>query len=1390
MLRACVLDFGKGWDKHLPLVEFSYNNSYHTSIKAAPFEALYGRKCRSPICWAEVGDSQLTGPEIIHETTERIVQIKSHIQAARDRQKSYADVRRKPLEFQVGDKVMLKVSPWKGVIRFGKRGKLNPRYIGPFKIIAKVGTVAYRLELPEKLSRVHSTFHVSKLKKCMADEPLAIPLDEIQVDDKLNFIEEPVEIMDCEVKRLKQSRIPIVKVRWNSRRGPGFTWEREDQMQKKYPHFFTNSTPAAEAPSGGVTCWFKTYESLNDGSILHMGNESTAFVHGRCCVDLRFSSGKVVSLLNVLHVPNIRKNLVSSSVLNNYGYKQVIESNKFVLSKHGVFIGFGYLSNHMFRLNIVSDNIGSAFMSTSKLNDSILWHARLGHVHFKRMQDMSKDGLIPAFDMDSEKIDLCDLHATPSLGNKKYFVTFIDDASRAVVRLPDPKIKTLGERGIECIFVGYVEHSKAFRFYVIEPNNSVAINSIIESKDAIFDEHRFSSIPRPSQRSMVKGTDESGVEGTRDEVSDQHSYCFNVKDDPKTFDEAMKSQDVAFWKEAINDEMDSIMGNNTWVLTDLPLGCRPLGCKWIFKRKLKVNGTVEKFKTRLVIQGFKQKSGIDYFDTYAPVARISTIRLLIALALIHSLIIHQMDVKTAFLNGELEEEVYMNQPLGFILLGNENKVCKLIKSLYGLKQAPKQWHQKFDEVVLSNGYLLNQADKCVYSKFDASGKGVIICLYVDDMLIFGTDQVQVDLTKEFLSSRFSMKDMGEADVILGIRIKHESNGIVISQSHYIEKVLKKFNYSDCTPVSTPMDTCEKLMPNRGLAVSQLEYSRVIGCLMYAMTCTRPDIAFAVGKLSMYTSNPGTQHWQAIQRVLKYLKKTMDYRLVYSGYPSVLEGYTDASWISNTEDNSSTSGWVFLLALAAAGKEAEWLKNLLLEIPLWVKPMVPISILCDSAATLAKAYSQMYNGKSRHLGVKHSMIRELITNGVISIEFVRSQQNLADHLTKGMARDLVLKFAEGMGLKAEAHVLQISPMMCLEPAERRMKLLTSQWSIHGSDGGLTGGEGFRDSNNRGVWIDIVRVGQDIDEVGIEFTSSIVKKVGSGNNTTFWIDRWVGNRRLCDIFPRLFHLDRCKEARVADRGVWVNGGMDMDMGLGEGSKRVVDEKWLQSDQLGQETVRNKLAPKKVNVFVWRVLKGRLPVLTELDKRGIGLHTLLCPCCGNNVETINHAMLLCDMAWRVWEKTFNWWKFDRVDVFTISELFRHNGSGSQTKEIKSLWQVVIWVTGYFHWKERNNRVFCDKIASKNKIFQEIQLKSFQWVSGRSNKYSWCWQQWLHEPFKCKSNIAAVKYASFSCYKVGFSVLSLDGSTSVRLNLAVSATIFPLVYASWEKYSFVGLE
>ncbi|GJT23216.1 putative reverse transcriptase domain-containing protein [Tanacetum coccineum] len=249
MLCACVIDFGKGWVDHLALVEFSYNNSYHASIKAAPFEALYDRKCRSPVCWTEVGEAQILGPELIQETTEKIVQIKQKMQAARDRQKSYADKKRKPMDFQVGDKVMLKVSPWKGVVRFGKRGKLNPRYVRPFKVFEKVGTVAYKLELPQVLSMVHNTFHVSNLKRCYSDDPLTVPLDGLHIDDQLHFVEEPVEIVDREIKRLKRTRIPLVKVRWNSKRGPEFTWEREDQFKKKYPHLFSKTAPSSSAAS-------------------------------------------------------------------------------------------------------------------------------------------------------------------------------------------------------------------------------------------------------------------------------------------------------------------------------------------------------------------------------------------------------------------------------------------------------------------------------------------------------------------------------------------------------------------------------------------------------------------------------------------------------------------------------------------------------------------------------------------------------------------------------------------------------------------------------------------------------------------------------------------------------------------------------------------------------------------------------------------------------------------------------------------------------------------------------------------------------------------------------------------------------------------------------------
>ena len=242
-----------------------------------------------------------------------------------------------------------------------------------------------------------------------------------------------------------------------------------------------------------------------------------------------------------------------------------------------------------------------------------------------------------------------------------------------------------------------------------------------------------------------------------------------MDDTPTSISEAYAFPDTDNWKEAVQSELDSILSSGTWELTERPYGCKPVGCKWVFKKKLRPDGTIEKYKARLVAKGYTQKEGEDFFDTYSPVARMTTIRVLLSLAVSYGLIIHQMDVKTAFLNGELEEEIYMEQSDGFVVKGQESKVCKLLKSLYGLKQAPKQWHEKFDTTLTSAGFAVNEADSCVYYRY-GGGKGVILCLYVDDILIFGTDIDVINEVKSFLSTKFDMKDLGEADVILNIKL--------------------------------------------------------------------------------------------------------------------------------------------------------------------------------------------------------------------------------------------------------------------------------------------------------------------------------------------------------------------------------------------------------------------------------------------------------------------------------------------------------------------------------------------------------------------------------------------------------------------------------------------
>ncbi|RVW44817.1 Retrovirus-related Pol polyprotein from transposon TNT 1-94 [Vitis vinifera] len=413
----------------------------------------------------------------------------------------------------------------------------------------------------------------------------------------------------------------------------------------------------------------------------------------------------------------------------------------------------------------------------------------------------------------------------------------------------------------------------------------------------------------------------------------------------------MKKNEISpyeLWKgskpniEAINDEMDSIMSNQTWELVDLPPGSKPIGCKWVFRRKYHTDGMIQTFKARLVVKGFKQREGIDYFDTYAPVARTTSIRILFALASIHNLFVHQMDVKMAFLNGDLNEEVYMEQPKGFVLLGNENKVCKACQIIIWFKTSSQQWHEKFDHAILSDGFRHNNVDKCLYSKtcddyYGHSG------LNVDDMLILSDDMRGIIETKRFLSSTFKMKDLGEVDTILGIKVKRNSGGYALNQTHYIEKVVSKFSHLKIKDANTPFDSSIKLEKND------------------------------VSKLSRFTSNPSVEHWKAIGRVLGYLKNTKELSSNIQSWVFTLGGGA-VSWGSKKQTCISHSTMeVEFIALAATGKEAEWLRDLMMDIPFTENNVSTVSIHCDSQATLARAYSGVYNGKSRHISIRHEYV---------------------------------------------------------------------------------------------------------------------------------------------------------------------------------------------------------------------------------------------------------------------------------------------------------------------------------------------------------------------------------------------------------------------------------
>jgi hypothetical protein len=457
----------------------------------------------------------------------------------------------------------------------------------------------------------------------------------------------------------------------------------------------------------------------------------------------------------------------------------------------------------------------------------------------------------------------------------------------------------------------------------------------------------------------------------------------------------------------------------------LPDGKKTVGCKWVFTVKYNSDGSIERYKARLVAKGFTQTYGIDYSETFAPVAKLNTVRILLSLAANMDWPLHQLDVKNAFLNGDLEEEVYMDIPPGFEDRFGSN-VCKLNKSLYGLKQSPRAWFEKFTQSMKKQGYIQGQADHTLFTKFSQDGKIAVLIVYVDDIVLTGNDYDEMGRVKEKLAIDFEIKDLGSMRYFLGMEVARSKDGIVVSQQKYILDLLKETGMSGCRPADTPMDPNAKLWEKGSVPVDTGRYQRLVGKLIY-LSHTRPDIAFSVSVVSQFMHSPFEEHLEAVYRILRYLKanpgKGLFFRKTNERNVSI---FTDADWAGSITDRRSTSGycayvWGNLVTwrskkqgvVARSSAEAEframaqgiceglWIHRVLEELKMKIE--LPLKLYSDSKAAISIAHNPVQHDRTKHIEIDRHFIKEKLDAGIICLPFVTSSQQTTDILTKSLAR---------------------------------------------------------------------------------------------------------------------------------------------------------------------------------------------------------------------------------------------------------------------------------------------------------------------------------------------------------------------------------------------------
>lgn len=492
--------------------------------------------------------------------------------------------------------------------------------------------------------------------------------------------------------------------------------------------------------------------------------------------------------------------------------------------------------------------------------------------------------------------------------------------------------------------------------------------------------------------------------------------------DPVTFEEAEKSLK---WREAMDEEIKAIERNETWELTELPRGAKCIRVKWIYKTKLNEVGEVSKYKARLVTNGYSQEHGIDYTEVYAPVARMDTIRTIIATAARKGWDIYQLDVKSAFLHGILEEVVHIQQPKGYEVRGEEEKVYRLHKALYGLKQAPRAWFSRIEEYFAKEGFEKSENEETFFIKADKHGNSLYVSVYVDDLIYTGGDKEMIEDFKLSMKKEFDMTDLGKMRYFLGIEVLQTSFGIHISQAQYALEVLRRFDMENSNSVGNPIVPGSKLdLDEGGEPVDETYYKQIIGSLMY-ITITRPDLQFYVSLLSCYMSKPTTLHFQAAKRVLRYLRGTVDYGIWYKrGGTGELAVYTDSDFAGDVDSRKSTSGYVFLMDGAAVAwlskkqpivtlstTEAEyvaasvcacqviWFKRVLEELDYDVNGSTVI--LCDNTSTIKLSKNPVFHGRCKHIWVRFHFLRDLVNKGVISLEHCGTAEQVADVFTKAL-----------------------------------------------------------------------------------------------------------------------------------------------------------------------------------------------------------------------------------------------------------------------------------------------------------------------------------------------------------------------------------------------------